>query len=280
MNYINWLKHRRDRAKRQPDNQPRPMTDQEYREFLTSLFERYVRPRLPRVRRRLHHRGPMGGEEWCHRLEQAQRVSHVLRYIEAYCDDDSEIYWTFTPERLTRTVSDTRCSLQFSGQMAEEAGFLDAFEAHADDILSGLQPQHLPEADRELFREMGSPNPDLELRAVVLRAKAYRERLRQDSREFPVRQQLKHAGERMSEAQEEFKKTWREDKAEQQVPKSRRWFKGLGQIAQGAALIIADVALAAGVFPVSPETRTWGAVASASTGIGSVLSGVGDLRNE
>jgi hypothetical protein len=64
--------------------------------------------------------------------------------------------------------------------------------------------------------------------------------------------------------------------------KSRRWFKGVGQIAQGSALSIADVALAIGVLhlPVSPETQSWGAIASVATGIGTILNGVGDLRNE
>lgn len=39
---------------------------------------------------------------------------------------------------------------------------------------------------------------------------------------------------------------------------------------------IADVALAVGAlkFPVSPETQTWGSVASVATGIGTILSGV------
>jgi hypothetical protein len=132
---------------------------------------------------------------------------------------------------------------------------------------------------------MGSPNPDVELRALVLRAKARRERLRQNSRELAVLQQLKHAEKRLTDAQEEFekcRKVQEEGESEQRVTKSRRWFKSLGQIAQGAALTIADVALAVGAlkFPVSPETQTWGAVASVSTGVGTILGGVGDLRNE
>lgn len=45
---------------------------------------------------------------------------------------------------------------------------------------------------------------------------------------------------------------------------------------------IANVALAAGTlqFPVSPAMQTWGAMASVITGTGTVLSGIGDLRNE
>jgi hypothetical protein len=258
------------------------MTDDEYREFLTFLFEHYVRPRLGRVRRRFHHHMM---EEWVYHLDQAQHALHVLRYIETNCDDDDDIYRTFTLERLTRAVSDTRNAVEFGDRMAEEAGFLDALEAHADDVLSGLQAQHLPDADREIFREMGSLNPDMELRALVLRAKSSRDRLRQNSRELSIRQQLKHAEERVGEAQQEFermRKAQQEGPEKERPSKSRRWFKGLGQIAQGAALSIADVALAAGApqFPVSPETQTWGAVASVTTGVGTILNGVGDLRNE
>jgi len=64
--------------------------------------------------------------------------------------------------------------------------------------------------------------------------------------------------------------------------KSRRWFTGLGKIAQGTALSIANIALAVGAlhFPVSPETKTWGSVASVATGIGTIFAGIGDLRNE
>jgi hypothetical protein len=99
-----------------------------------------------------------------------------------------------------------------------------------------------------------------------------------------VRDQLKRASERLGEAQGQFSSGDRGSGAApfETPKKSRRWFKGLGQIAQGAAFSIANVALAMGAlqFQVSPETQTWGAIASVTTGIGTVLSGIGDLRNE
>lgn len=258
------------------------MNDDEYREFLTFLFERYVRPRISRVRRRFHLRMM---EEWVYHLDQAKQAARVLRYIESYCDDDEDPYRTFTLDRLARAVSDTRYSVDFSNRVAEDAGFVDAFEAHAAEILAGLQPHHLPDTDRDVLREMGSPNPEVEIRALVLRARAWRDRFEQMSREVPVRQQLRAAEERLAKAQKEFEATKKDQNAETTAPaakKSRRWFKGLGQLAHGAAFTIADIALALGAlkFPVSPETQTWGAVASVSTGIGTILSGVGDLRNE
>ena len=258
------------------------MTDDEYREFLTFLFERYVRPRIGRVRRRFHHHMM---EEWVYHLDQAQHALHVLRYIEINCDSDDDIYRTFTLERLTRAVSDTRSAVEFGRSYGRGSWVSRRLEVHADDILSGLQAHHLPDADREIFREMGSPNPDMELRALVLRAKSSRDRLRRNSNQLSIRQQLKHAEERVGEAQQEFERTQKaleKGPEKEQSSKSRRWFKGMGQIAQGAALSIADVALAAGAFnfPVSPETQTWGAVASVTTGVGTILNGVGDLRNE
>ena len=44
--------------------------------------------------------------------------------------------------------------------------------------------------------------------------------------------------------------------------KERRWWKGIGQIVQGAAMSLADGALAVGAlkFEVSDETKTWGAL--------------------
>ena len=93
-----------------------------------------------------------------------------------------------------------------------------------------------------------------------------------------IEERLEASAKQFSEFQEAAKK-----KGDTEPPKkSRRWFKGLGQIAQGAALSIADVALAVGAlhFPVSPETQTWGAVASVATGVGTIFSGMGDLRSE
>lgn len=257
------------------------MTDDEYRRFLSFLFERYVRPRLPRVRRRHSHHME---DEWHYHLGEAQQAFQVLRYIESYCDDH-DVYSTFTLERLGRTVADTRYSLSFSNRVAEEAGFLDAFEAYTHEILSGLEPHHLPDADKDVLREMGIPNPEMEIQALVLSAKNSRDRWERIAREVPIRQQLRDLEERLERAQKDFEEIKQAEKEKQQLPqtkKSRRWFMGLGKIGQGAALSIANVALAVGAlkFPVSPETQTWGAVASVATGIGTILGGIGDLRNE
>jgi hypothetical protein len=257
------------------------MTDNEYREFLTFLFERYVRPRLSHVRQRFHHHMM---EEWDYQMDKAAQAAHVVRFIESYCENDEDVYRTFTAERLAQAVSDTRYSLDFSNRTVEEAGFLDALEDHGGEILAGLEVKYLPAADKEVLKDMGSVNPEVELRVLVAGAKSMCNKFNRSRQEIPIRQELREISERL----ERVEKLFGEDREGKKIgpgekpKKSRRWFKGLGQIAQGASLSIANVALAIGVlrFPVSPETQTWGAVASVTTGICTILSGVGDLRNE
>jgi hypothetical protein len=131
---------------------------------------------------------------------------------------------------------------------------------------------------------MGSPDADAELAELVYRVRAYRERAGRVSHEVSTRHQLRQVAEAVDRAAKQFDELKKlEPKQLAEAPKkSRRWFKGLGQIGQGTVLSIANVALAVGAikFPVSPETQTWGALASVATGIGTVLNGVGDLLNE
>ncbi len=262
------------------------MTEAEYREFMSFLFERYIRPRLARVRS--HHRHHFE-DEFSYQLDRAVRSAQILRFVETSVQDDEDAYRTFTLERLSRAVSETRYSLEFSNRVADEAGFLEACESHPREIADGLAVDHLPEADKEVLRQIGSVNPEVELRSLVYRTKAWLEGRERQSRDLSLRHELRSVEERLEKADAEFgehvearKKESPEETSKKVPKKSRRWFKGLGQISQGAALSIANVGLAIGTLklPVSPETQTWGAIASVTTGIGTVLSGIGDLRNE
>jgi len=256
------------------------MNDQEYAEFMSYLFERHVRPRMSRLRRRLDHHMK---EEVHNHLDRAERSARIFRFIESYCEDSDDVYRTFTPDSLARSTADVRYSLTFNTRITEEGGFLDAYEEHEQEILSCLKPEHLPEADKEIIREIGSVNPDVELRSLVYAAK---EKIRERPyREVSVSQEMRNFEKRLDQAEQSFRKVAELEEPEMnngRPKKSRRWFKGVGQIAQGSALSIADVALAIGVLklPVSAETATWGALASVATGIGTVLNGIGDLRNE
>lgn len=224
-------------------------------------------------------------EEVHYHLDRAERSARIFRFIESYCEDSDDVYRTFTTEILARSTSDVRYSLSFNTRITEEGGFLDAYEEHENEILNGLKPEHLPGADKEIIREIGSVEPDVELRSLVYAAKERVQKARSQHREVSVRQELRDFEKRLEQTEQSFRKVaeLKEPELMKDRPKkSRRWFKGVGQVAQGSALSIADVALAIGILklPVSAETATWGALASVATGVGTVLNGIGDLRNE
>ena len=58
--------------------------------------------------------------------------------------------------------------------------------------------------------------------------------------------------------------------------------KGLGGIFRGALLTIVDATLILGLrgIPLPSENKTGGAEGSITTGIGSILTGCGELRGE
>jgi hypothetical protein len=54
------------------------MTNDDYRAFLTYLFDNYARPRLHRASHYSH--GP-GGSEFAYEFERMRRTAHLTRFI-------------------------------------------------------------------------------------------------------------------------------------------------------------------------------------------------------
>jgi len=252
------------------------MSDDEYRAFLEYLFQSYVRYRLHGAEKYFERRR---GHHYCHHeLRRLRRAMHIIRYIQSYCDDTDEIYATFKKNVLRRVADDVRGAVYASDCLAEDFGFLDAIDAHYPEIVSGMKLEHFPEGELSVLRELGSEDPKRDIQAIIHILKA-----RQPPPRFQdqpsVRAGFSRSVKELSTAVNEMS----EEKNETEAPKkSRRWFIGLGQIAQGAALSIADIGLAAGIFPlpVSAETQTYGALVSTTTGVGMIMTGVGELQGE
>ena len=254
------------------------MDDKEYRAFLTSVYERYVRPRQFQLRRRFRHKLD---DEWLYYLDRAERAARLARFIEQESDVDEHIYRTFTSEHILQTIQDTSNSLQFANKVIDRGGYYDAIDAFGPEIIANLKPKHLPSFDDEVLRGSGSPDADIERRVLVRLAKARLERELGQKNEAPFAMRIDRAIGQLSDARSEVEKSG--DETPLGAPtKSRKWFKGLGQIGQGAALSIANVAAAIGALhlPVSVETRTWGSIVSVVTGVGTIMNGIGDLRGE
>jgi len=255
--------------------------DAEYRRLLEFLYERHVRPHAPRMRDRFSHHMH---DELSYHLWQAIRGTRVIRFIETHCDSPEEVRQLFTLEGLRQAHYDVHNAAAFAERIMTDGGFLNAYEAGSVEILRGLRAEYLPAIDKDVLREIGTTDADMELHVLVQNAKGVLQSTGPNSRERSVSQQLKEVYVRTEDAAKEIDRQVELGKAEKAEPpkKSRRWYKGLGQIGQGAALTIANAGLAFGAIhiPVSPETQTWGALVSVVTGIGTILNGVGDLRNE
>ena len=254
------------------------MADDEYRAFLEYLFNEYIRDRIPRLRRYWDHRR---GDRWAYEQERLRRALNLLRYIDSHCYNPDEVYRTFRIDRIRRLIDEVEDSVSFHNRIADEAGFLDCFDSHFDEILAGLGVEYFPEGELDILRETGSLNPRSDLQGIVYMLKVRQKERRFSSENVRVSRQLDAVKDRLALEEKEFSDV-SEEQEKDKPKKSRRWFKGLGQIGQGVALSIGNIALAIGGLdlPVSPETQTWGALVSATTGVGMVFTGFGELRGE
>ena len=207
------------------------MSDEDYKRFLEYVFNQFVRERVARLDEwfdgpRFHH--------WGYQWRRLKRASDLVRYIQANCDDADDIYSTFRLERLRDTVGDIQDDVRWSNRLAEEAGFLDALEAHFDELVDGLRADYLPPSEVDILRDLGSRDPRLDLEGMIYVVKARSRRAGRANREVSVRSQLSDVEKDLATLRDQFdqlvKKQEEEEEQEKAPKKSRRWFKALGQI--------------------------------------------------
>lgn len=256
------------------------MTNDEYQSFLKYVFHEYIEKRLPRLRRYFDH--PKMCHEWEYEWRRLKRALHLLKYIQDVCDDTDDIYSTFHLDRLRRAIGEVQDGVRWHNRLANEGGFFDAWDSHFEEIIEGVCVELIPEAEFELMKELGFTEPKTDLEGIMYVVKKRAVIKRKNIENLRVSSRVKNVVEDLSHAQKDFQEP-KEEEPKQEVPKKeRRWFKGIAQIGQGAALSIGDIALAVGTlkFPVSPEAQTWGALVSATTGVGMIFNGIGEWRGE
>jgi len=248
--------------------------EKEYEKFMAYLYSEYF---ISQGNRRFHkHFNEFGhwGWEW----ERLVKASNLLHYINHNCSDQEEIYRTIREERITQLSTEILEGARTNRNMLEETGLLEVFDTYYADIVRGMKVEYMPPQELEVMRRLGSNNPERDLSAMIHIVKSRR---MYELNDLPITHRLKDLEDRL--AQQEKKLRDQDNNKENSQPKrSRRWFKGLGQIAQGSALSIANIALAMGALaiPVGTETAGWGAIVSSITGVGMVLNGVGEFRGE
>jgi hypothetical protein len=254
------------------------VNEKEYKKFMVYLYNEYVRPGSRTFRTRFHHEH--WELQWGWKWERLVSASNLLRYINHQCRGEDEIYHTITRERIAQLPYEIRYGARMNRRMLEDSGFMEAIDAYYDEIVGGMKLEHMPPQEIEVMRELGSSEPEAELSALIYIVKSRCKSKHSYNQEVKVSNQLKNLEDKLEQQEKELKEL--KDDAEIQPKKSKRWFKGLGQIAHGSALSIANIGLAMGAItiPVASETAGWGAIVSSITGVGMVLNGVGEFRGE
>lgn len=253
------------------------MDDQdEYRQFLTYLWQTQVDTSTLQSRRGSH---PFE-DEYEYHLRQLADAMRLIRAIRIGVDSHD-----LTDGFVADRIGNAAAALDFNNRELERSDVSAVLDSYFDRIGAGLSADNLPSDEVDLLRARGFDEVADHLNGFVFAARAEAERRatwgRGDSRPSA---ELNWTADALRETARAYHDRARlqPDQTSTSERKERRWFKGFGQIVQGAAMSLADIGLAAGCFhfPVSPETQTWGALTSITAGVGTILNGSGDLRGE
>jgi len=260
----------------------------EYEAYMASLWEAHA----PRVRAHGHWRrhGPFD-DLFGYELDRLARSWRVVRALDSGVDPGA-----FTDEFMRRTMQDTEQAVRRSSDVLREVDLLPLLDRQYDLMaehlrVADLPPQEIPilaahgfdinENDliRVIYRVRHTAHPNSHREITPSRAFSQAQESLQEAQSIYAQNEADQRQHAVALAEAEGGQGRRPEPPERRKP---RVFKGLGQLVQGAAMTLADVGLAVGAFPfpVSPETQSWGALASITAGVGSVMNGIGDLRGE
>lgn len=249
------------------------------------LAEEYLRLARAQWRMRRRH---LEWDEVSYALDHLRQADEVLDFLSRSGRDPYA-----TLRDVDEVLGHTESGLKSLGQVLDETRFSELLDDHLDTLMRALTAEALPGCEADLLDTLGFPNlaRTIQARADVLGAEwrsgtARGASVAREYQRAPVSQAMKFAQESVERHRAERKEhPQSEGKTENPAKapeKKRRWWKGLGQIVQGAAIAGADIGLAVGVLhlPIPAGGETYGVVMSVTAGAGTVMNGVGDLWGE
>jgi hypothetical protein len=249
----------------------------DYEEFIKYIYYEHIQKRLDKLVRHWHHLDDMSYD-----LDRLSKSMQAVRFIKDYANDDEDVNRMFTPEMLKRVFEDAKKGSQMNKRFAVDTEVADIIQDYFSEIVDGMTVDHFPPEDFEILRKSGSTDPRREVTAIIHLMKSRKERLLQrnnDNVRFSTR--LVQVTDRIERISASLPK---EGPQPNEIPPAikRAVFKGLGSIIQGTLMTITNISLAAGLWsvPLPTETTTVGAIVSATSGIGMIFTGIGELRGE
>ena len=252
----------------------------DYEEFIKYVFYEHIHKSLTNVqeRWRMHFE-----HEFEHRLLRLTRATRALRFIKDYAENDEDISRSFTLEMVKETIRSVKHGVQMNNELVVDTGIADVIQDYFGEIVDGMSVDHFPKEDFEVLQQAGSSDSHREIIALVYLIKSRKEQLIRESRQVRFSQSLGEVAQRVERIENTFpQEPAKPNQLNKKPVVKRATFKGIGSIAQGALMTMTNITLAAGLWsvPLPPETTSLGAVVSATTGIGTILTGIGELRGE
>ncbi|MFN3694276.1 MAG: hypothetical protein ACK4UV_04645 [Ignavibacterium sp.] len=246
------------------------MKKKEWRQLIKQIYFDSILPKLGSRRKYFH---PFEWHEYILEYDEILGAMRFLRFIELNFSEDDELTNYFTIDYLKRILNAVESAINLDERLIVDSGILETIEKYFEEIIEQTEIDDFPEQDINALRESGSVNPKRELRQILFRIKKERTRNKyNDNIKFTF--ELKHSKEKIEKRRKQLD-------SENSKPK-RSIFKGLGNITRGTILTVVDFSLLIGAWsiPLSNETTSVGAVVSITTGIGDIMTGIGDFRGE
>jgi hypothetical protein len=251
-----------------------------YDEFIKYLFNEYLSKKLDKRRINRHYFESGFDRE----IENLQRSMRAIRFIKDYARDDEDVLKIFTPEMIENLLRSVRYGVEINNDLVVDTEIIDILQDYFEEIVDGMTVDHFPQEDIDMLRQSGSIDPRQEIIALIHIIKSRKEQfLFRNNDNLRYSSRLEEIPERIEKIEKSFESRQRTNSTTEKKPAIKRAvFKGLGSIIQGTLLTIADITLMAGFWgvPLPTETTSVGAVVSITTGIGTIFTGIGDLRGE
>jgi len=236
------------------------VTDDEYREYLTSLARIHLRPF------RIFRRHP----EFDELRFAIDQMSSTARFARVVSDrsDSPELVSALSKELDRWPVASVIRTMQ-------ESGVLSALDQTPDITFGELRRDVIPEEDVRLLQEAGVADPEAEVTILIDYARRRLGHAEAKPSEVVERapDELKRAAERLSSLSENSSRN------EVQV-KKKKLFNGIGKILAGAVAGAGNLLLATGTIIAPNPATAYGVIGSSAIAVGSICQGIGDLRGE
>jgi hypothetical protein len=269
-----------------------PEDDGEYEGYVKYLYERNITPSASRRGRHPFH----FEEEFAYPIDQLGRADTILRFIST-----SDPYELVKPPVLVHTLDRARHGIEVNLRVLNDLGFGAVLDSDYLTLARGMRVELLPPQEAEVLQRLGFPDAVSDLPALLYMVRRNAESVTGRNTNFLPTAEMGRLVETLDEARKDHERlqsieeeviVLRRDKGAEHKDaidrlnteaaskkKQRRWWKGIGQIVQGAGISLGDAAVAVGLGSggVAPA---WGALISVTVGVGTIMAGIGDLRNE